>query len=107
MNRSRQDSNLRSQRESDFESDALTTRPQLLVNIYLLNLKECFVGCQKMVGKYYLVKTRFCYSKNFESSQPAGFEPARGNPIGFQVQRLYHLATTANKITEVILRFIY
>ena len=28
--RSRQDSNLRSQRESDFESDALTTRPRLL-----------------------------------------------------------------------------
>ena len=27
--RSRQDSNLRSHRESDFESDALTTRPQL------------------------------------------------------------------------------
>ena len=28
-------------------------------------------------------------------SQPAGFEPARGNPIGFQVQRLNHSATTA------------
>ena len=27
--------------------------------------------------------------------QPAGFEPARGNPIGFQVQRLNHSATTA------------
>ena len=29
-------------------------------------------------------------------AQPAGFEPARGNPIGFQVQRLNHSATTAN-----------
>ena len=28
-------------------------------------------------------------------SQPAGFEPARGNPIGFQVQRLNHSAKTA------------
>ena len=28
-------------------------------------------------------------------AQPAGFEPARGNPIGFQVQRLNHSATTA------------
>ena len=28
-------------------------------------------------------------------SQPAGFEPARGNPIGFRVQRLNHSATTA------------
>ena len=27
--------------------------------------------------------------------QPAGFEPARGDPIGFQVQRLNHSATTA------------
>ena len=28
-------------------------------------------------------------------TQPAGFEPARGDPIGFQVQRLNHSATTA------------
>ena len=28
-------------------------------------------------------------------SQPAGFEPARGDPIGFQVQRLNRSATTA------------
>ena len=42
--RSRQDSNLRFQRESDFESDALTTRPRLLVNILWLNVTECFVG---------------------------------------------------------------
>ena len=30
-------------------------------------------------------------------TQPAGFEPARGDPIGFQVQRLNHSATTANQ----------
>ena len=29
------------------------------------------------------------------SSHPAGFEPARGDPIGFQVQRLNHSATNA------------
>ena len=29
-------------------------------------------------------------------AQPAGFEPARGNPIGFQVQRLNHSATNAD-----------
>ena len=28
-------------------------------------------------------------------SQAVGFEPARGIPIGFQVQRLNHSATTA------------
>ena len=33
-------------------------------------------------------------------SQPAGFEPARGNPIGFQVQRLNHSATTALLLSE-------
>ena len=31
--RNRQDSNLRSQRESDFESDALTSRPRLLSQV--------------------------------------------------------------------------
>ena len=33
--RSWQDSNLRSQRESDFKSDALTARPQLLVEFIM------------------------------------------------------------------------
>jgi hypothetical protein len=28
-------------------------------------------------------------------SQPAGFEPARGDPTGFQVHRLNHSATAA------------
>ena len=37
-----------------------------------------------------------CDSKRQKSfSQPAGFEPARGDPIGFQVQRLNHSATAA------------
>ena len=35
------------------------------------------------------------YWRTKQFSQPAGFEPARGNPIGFQVQRLNHSATTA------------
>ena len=29
------------------------------------------------------------------NSQPTGFEPVRGDPIGFRVQRLNHSATTA------------
>ena len=33
--------------------------------------------------------------KKIKNSQWAGFEPARGDPIGFQVQRLNHLAITA------------
>ena len=38
-----------------------------------------------------------CDSKRQKSfSQPAGFEPARGDPIGFQVQRLNRSATTAS-----------
>ena len=35
------------------------------------------------------------YMENKKVSQSAGFEPARGDPIGFQVQRLNHSATTA------------
>ena len=36
-------------------------------------------------------------------SQLAGFEPARGDPIGFQVQRLNHSATTAlDKAIEIV-----
>ena len=96
MLRSWQDSNLRSQWESDFESDALTTQPRLLVNICLLNLKESFVGCQKMVGQYCLVKTRLSNSKKLYSSQPAGFEPVLPEGIWFRVRRLNHSATTAS-----------
>ena len=34
--------------------------------------------------------------KNGKESLRAGFEPARGDPIGFQVQRLNHSAITAH-----------
>ena len=34
------------------------------------------------------------------SSQLAGFEPTRAEPIGFQVQRLNHSATTASFISS-------
>ena len=34
-----------------------------------------------------------------KSPHPAGFEPARGNPIGFQVQRLNHSATNAHSFS--------
>ena len=36
-----------------------------------------------------------CLGKDKRISQSAGFEPARGDPIGFQVQRLNHSATAA------------
>ena len=36
-------------------------------------------------------------------SQSTGLEPARGDPIGFQVQRLNHSATTASDIPLAIL----
>ena len=39
---------------------------------------------------------RFVNSKIYKKfSLRAGFEPARGDPIGFQVQRLNHSAITA------------
>ena len=33
-------------------------------------------------------------------SQPTGFEPVRGDPIGFRVQRLNHSATTAAVVRD-------
>ena len=39
MIRSWQDSNLRSQKESDFKSDALTARPQLLMLSYKMRIE--------------------------------------------------------------------
>ena len=41
------------------------------------------------------IQTRLLQQKQ-HISQLAGFEPARAEPIGFQVQRLNHSATTAN-----------
>merc|ERR1712120_22198 len=35
-------------------------------------------------------------------SQLAGFEPTRAEPIGFQVQRLNHSATTASNIFSLV-----
>ena len=35
-----------------------------------------------------------------KNSQLAGFEPTRAEPIGFQVQRLNHSATTAGQLRE-------
>ena len=37
----------------------------------------------------------FIFDKEKKGALPAGFEPTRGDPIGFQVQRLNHSATTA------------
>ena len=53
--RSRQDSNLRSQRESDFQSDALTTRPRLLPII-----KMRFVYCLQICN-FYIYKLHALY----------------------------------------------
>ena len=46
--RSWQDSNLRSHRESDFESDALTSRPQLLMSAMSFSHQVIKLGVQKL-----------------------------------------------------------
>ena len=46
--RSWQDSNLRSHRESDFESDALTSRPQLLMSAWSFSHQVIKLGVQKL-----------------------------------------------------------
>ncbi len=38
------------------------------------------------------------FSQNDKLSLRAGFEPARGDPIGFQVQRLNHSAIAAPEL---------
>ena len=50
-----------------------------------------------MYSKFRKIKTEKKIKKEIEEkfSQSAGFEPARENPIGFQVQRLNHSATAA------------
>ena len=35
------------------------------------------------------------FENNLKRTLPAGFEPTRGDPIGFQVQRLNHSAKAA------------
>ena len=42
----------------------------------------------------------FDCGKGQKLSQLAGFEPTRAEPIGFQVQRLNHSATTAGQLRE-------
>ena len=50
------------------------------------------VGSNPTGGRYFLGTPQ----KNLpKSTQLAGFEPTRAEPIGFQVQRLNHSATTA------------
>ena len=51
------------------------------------------VGSNPIGGIYILATVMNNKKKRF--SQLAGFEPTRAEPIGFQVQRLNHSATTA------------
>ena len=46
------------------------------------------------IGGIYILAT-LMNNKKKQFSQLAGFEPTRAEPIGFQVQRLNHSATTA------------
>ena len=39
-------------------------------------------------------------------SQLAGFEPTRAEPIGFQVQRLNHSATTADNMFSILVHAV-
>ena len=51
------------------------------------------VGSSPTGGKLYAELVKF-----YKISQLAGFEPTRAEPIGFQVQRLNHSATTARQL---------
>ena len=51
------------------------------------------------------VKRRDRERKKKKVTLRAGFEPARGDPIGFQVQRLNHSAITAHMQQRLIFEF--
>ena len=61
-----QDSNLRSQRESDFESDAITTRPQLLPRLKVLGVLNQIT--LKIMGKWYVRSVPFIILLNQEAT---------------------------------------
>ncbi|CAH3195370.1 unnamed protein product, partial [Porites evermanni] len=76
--RCEQDSNLRGGTPLDFKSNALTTRPSQ--HLYVMNLT---------------LNDLNHFEKEFTKQEVTlreGFEPARGYPIGFRVQRLNHSA---------------
>ena len=56
--RSWQDSNLRSHRESDFESDALTSRPQLLLTIMHFSQQVLKLSCAILPGTLICLNVR-------------------------------------------------
>ena len=65
-----------------------------------LFITDCHILAQKLwdIHENSNFSSKIKQNKNAKKrniSQPAGFEPARGNPIGFRVQRLNHSATTA------------
>ena len=72
--RSRQDSNLRSQRESDFKSDALTTRPQLpLYTVWYQNSKSLiFLG---ILRQYFRSLIFVPFTKEWTKTPSVYFQP--------------------------------
>ena len=76
--RSRQDSNLCSQRESDFESDALTTRPRLPMQLaaWKINLWPLPTKCEIANIVTILVYVWCSDLKESIPSTLAGLEPA-------------------------------
>ncbi len=49
---------------------------------------------------------QFSLTQNDKFSLRAGFEPARGDPIGFQVQRLNHSAIAAPELHLLTSSFV-
>ena len=60
------------------------------------SIRYCF-QFQYLFDPAYQVKIKYFFGKKLHTLR-AGFEPARGDPIGFQVQRLNHSAIAAHEI---------
>ena len=59
----------------------------------ILNVKRFFISVRLTSLRLFDEKRNWVKSE--KRTLPAGFEPTRGDPIGFQVQRLNHSATAA------------
>ncbi|CAH3034658.1 unnamed protein product, partial [Porites lobata] len=85
--RCEQDSNLRGDTPLDFESNALTTRPSQRLTRIALDVLSVH---------HHVLFYHENSQKQSKYAIDAGFEPARGDPIGFQVQRLNHSTIAAS-----------
>ena len=86
-----------SQSWAQFQPVARPEEDSILHTYIIVQMRSIRKYFPFMYSKFRKIKINFknWKKKKKKFSQSAGFEPARENPIGFQVQRLNHSATAA------------